>query len=208
MVLGLTFTGSFDLTAIGTLALAVVTGVSLVFAWHSLRQTQQQINLGQEQLRQTQHEIELSRREVEEAHRPVVVPVLISRDPAATSVSRSRYTLPSAPCLVAPGVLAVPLKNIGAGPALRVEASIRRLSDDGTPLTGPIEPQTPGTLCGIGVSEIASIEIFAHAFEERWQFNVTVTYEDVAGKRWQTDARWNSSERRYTDLHITTPRHT
>jgi Tfp pilus assembly protein PilN len=68
------FNGTWDWTAIGTLALAVVTGVSLAFAWGSLKQTQRQIQLGQEQLEQTQREIELSRAEVEEAHRPVLVP--------------------------------------------------------------------------------------------------------------------------------------
>jgi hypothetical protein len=49
-MLALEFNDSFDLTAIGTLALAVATFVSLYFARHSLVQTQQQIKLGQEQL--------------------------------------------------------------------------------------------------------------------------------------------------------------
>jgi hypothetical protein len=58
------FNGTWDWTAIGTLALAVVTGVALAFAWGSLKQTHRQIHLGQEQLEQTQREIELSRAEV------------------------------------------------------------------------------------------------------------------------------------------------
>jgi hypothetical protein len=54
------FNGSLDWTAIGTLALAGVTFVSLVF--------------GRRALTQTKEEIDVSRKEVEEAHRPVVVP--------------------------------------------------------------------------------------------------------------------------------------
>jgi hypothetical protein len=189
-VVGLTFGGDIDPAAIATFVLAVVAVVGLLLTRRSLSQTQE--------------EIALSRREVEEAHRPVVVPILIPRDPAASSTTSSRHTLPRGPTVVDPGVLAVPLKNIGAGPALRLEASITRLSDDGTSPTGPTEPQTPGTLCGIGASEIAAIEIFAHAFEDRWHFEVSLTYEDLAGKRWQTVARWNAGERRYTGLEITT----
>lgn len=61
-VLAITLTTASIWTAIGTLAVAFVTGVSLYFGWRSLRQNQR--------------EIELSRKEVEEAHRPVIVPVV------------------------------------------------------------------------------------------------------------------------------------
>jgi hypothetical protein len=71
-----TFNGTWDWTAVGTLALAVATFVSLFFARIALKKTQDQIELGQQQLAQTQREIELSRSEVEEAHRPLIVPVL------------------------------------------------------------------------------------------------------------------------------------
>src|ERR1700679_824892 len=108
----LAFAGNWDATAVGTLTLAVVTGVSLVFGWTSLRQSQ---------------------KEVEEAHRPVVIPVTFARHSViAVSVSRSRGTAPAYPCLVEERVLGVPIKNIGPGPALNVEASIKRLNEDGS----------------------------------------------------------------------------
>ena len=55
----LAFAGNWDATALGTLALAVATFVSLLFARRTLGQMQQQIKLGQKQLEQTQAEIEL-----------------------------------------------------------------------------------------------------------------------------------------------------
>ena len=64
MLLGLEFNDTFDLTAIGTLALAVVTFIALLVARGTLKQTRR--------------EIDLSRREVEEAHRPVLVPTPLS----------------------------------------------------------------------------------------------------------------------------------
>jgi hypothetical protein len=48
------FNSTWDWTAVGTLALAVATFVSLYFARRALAQAQQQIRLGQEQLEQTQ----------------------------------------------------------------------------------------------------------------------------------------------------------
>jgi hypothetical protein len=110
------FDGTWDWTAIGTLALAAATFVSLYFARRSLGQMQQQIKLGQAQLGQTQREIELSRSEVEEAHRPVLVPVV---DPAsymdlgADGANRERR-----PQLEPGGHLFVPVENIGSGPGL------------------------------------------------------------------------------------------
>jgi hypothetical protein len=198
------FNGTWDWTAIGTLALAIVTGVSLAFAWGSLKQTKLQIMLGQEQLQQTQREIELSRREVEEAHRPVVIPVVIARPPdlGARSVSGSRRTFPGRPSVVKPGVLAVPIQNIGSGPALGVVASIERLDDQGDLYRGPIEHRTPGRVAGLGKDDTVSIEIDYHGWEERWNFQLRLEYEDVADKRWVTICRYIAEHGRYEDLTI------
>jgi hypothetical protein len=62
-----TFNGTWDWTAIGTLALALMT---LVLASATLWM----VMLARRSLAQTQDEIALSRREVEEAHRRVLVP--------------------------------------------------------------------------------------------------------------------------------------
>jgi hypothetical protein len=58
----LAFAGNWDATALGTLALAVATFVSLLFARRTLGQMQQQIKLGQKQLEQTQAEMAPSRK--------------------------------------------------------------------------------------------------------------------------------------------------
>lgn len=177
----LAFAGNWDATAVGTLALAIVTGVSLAFGWKSLRQGQ---------------------KEVEEAHRPVVVPVVLARPPGLMpqSVVRSRRTFPDRPSVAEPGVLAVPVQNIGSGPALRVVASIERLDEQGNPYRGAIEHQTPGEVAGIGKDQTVPIEIGYHGWEERWNFQLRLVYEDVAGKRWVTVGHYIPERRRYEDV--------
>lgn len=187
------FHNTWDWTAIGTLALAAITLAAVIVATVSLRQTRQAIVV--------------SRKEVEEAHRPVVVPVvLVDETPAAktASVSRSRgrYTMPLRPSIVDSGVLALPLRNIGSGPALNIKASITRIEEDGSLFPGPREPHTPGTVTGIGKNETAPIEIFSHGWEATWNFELAVTYTDVAGESWTTKARYLSDRERYEDVAI------
>lgn len=195
----LAFFGNWDATALGTLALAATTFASLIFARRSLGQMQKQIKLGQEQLEQTQDEIALSRSEVEEAHRPVLVPVVIAHPPdlVPRSISGSRRTFPDRPSVAESGVLAVPVQNIGSGPALCVVASIERLDEQGKPYTGAIEQQTPGRVAGVGKDQAVPIEIRYHGWEERWNFQLRLEYEDVAGKRWVTVGRYIPERRRY-----------
>jgi hypothetical protein len=202
-VIAVAFDGTWDWTAVGTLALALATFVSLYFARRALGQAQEQIRLGQRQLEQTQREIELSRREVEEAHRPVVVPVVIAGRPhLAQSVSRGPSDYPLRPCVMESGKLVVPVQNIGAGPALNVVASIERLEDDGGPWRGAIEQQTPGKATGISPGAPVHIEVFYHGWEERWSFRLTVAYEDIAGKRWATVGDYIGGSRRYKHVAV------
>ncbi len=184
------FNDTWDWTAIGTLALAVVTLVAVIVGAFSLRQTRKAIAL--------------SRREVEEAHRPVVVPVVIARPPdlGAQSVSRSRRTFPDRPSVAESGVLAVPIQNIGSGPALCVVASIQRLDEHGERYTGAIEHQTPGKVAGLGKGQTVPIEIRYHGWEERWNFELTLVYADVAGKRWATICRYVAEHERYEGVTI------
>lgn len=184
-----TFDGTLDWTAVGTLALAIATFVSLVF--------------GRKSLRHGQHAIELSRRQVEEAHRPVVVPVIIPRQPATASVSSSRHTLPNGPCVIEPGVLVIPVQNIGAGPALTVAAAIKPLDAEANPHTDLAEFQAPGMVAGIGKDQTIPIEIRAHGWEQLWGFDLTLTYEDVAEKKWSTVSRYHVDEGRYGGVTIT-----
>jgi hypothetical protein len=163
--------------------------------------------VGTVSLRQTRKAIALSCREVEEAHRPVVVPVVIARPPdlGPQSVSGSRRTFPARPCVVESGVLVVPVQNIGSGPALRIVASVERLNDDGSVWDmGAIEPQTPGTVAGLGQDQTVPIEIRAHGWEERWNFQLRLVYEDVADKRWSTVGRYLAATGQYQDVTINT----
>lgn len=184
-----TFNSTWDWTAVGTLTLAIVTGVSLAFGWGSLKQTQEGLAL--------------SRAEVEEAHRPVVVPVIVARPSATASVSSSRHTVPTRPSVIAEGLLVVPVQNIGSGPALNITASVKQLTADHEPWRGPYEPQTPGTAAGIGQDQTIPIAIRAHGWEERWSFDLTITFEDVAGKKWSTVGRYIANLEQYLGVEIT-----
>ncbi len=98
-------------------------------------------------------------------------------------------------------MLAVPIKNIGPGPALNVVASVRRLNEDGRPWEGgATEHQVPGKLAGLGSDVVIPIEIHAHGWEERWDFELTLSYDDVAGKRWETFCpRYVAGAQRYSE---------
>jgi hypothetical protein len=176
------FAGNWDATAVGTLALAIVTGVSLRFGWKSLRQGQT---------------------EVEEAHRPVLVPLADSRP--LEVVQTGLPERPAArPLFLGEGQLAVPIENIGTGPALRVEASVQMLNPEGGPTgvgTGGMEP---AALAGIKASGSVAPIIKIHGLADVPGFWLTLTYEDVAGKGWITKARYIATDRRYSDVTVNT----
>ena len=136
-------------------------------------------------LGQTQAEIDLSRREVEEAHRPVVVPQPLSRPTVATGEA-----------------LVVPVANVGMGPALRIEASARLLDSKGSPSLAPTGEQTPALVTGLGAGGTTPLEIKTSHWTTGVTFELSVTYEDVAGKRWQTTGRWINDRARYEGLMI------
>ncbi len=144
---------------------------------------QKQIKLGQAQLEQTQREIELSRSEVEEAHRPVLVPVVDSTsymDLGADGANRERR-----PQLEPGGLLFVPVENIGSGPALNVEASVSGVS---IPDDARTEHQTSARLAGLGEGHFRAFLIELPFWKELWSFTLTIDYSDVAGKGWRTVA--------------------
>jgi hypothetical protein len=98
-------------------------------------------------------------------------------------------------------VLTVPLENIGAGPALNVEMSIRLLDVEDRPSA----PQkTLAAMAGLGKDELVPLQIHAPYLKEHSNFELTITYDDVAGKGWLTVGRWNVDEGRYTDLTFNT----
>lgn len=193
----LAFAGNWDATALGTLALAVATFVSLLFARRTLGQMQQQIKLGQKQLEQTQAEIELSRSEVEEAHRPVLVPVVDSTaymDLGADGADRERR-----PQLEPGGHLFVPVENVGAGPALNVEATVWGVS---IPEEARTAHQTSGRIAGLGEGDFRAVLIELPFWKELWSFTLSVEYSDVAGKGWRTTAQFLRDTGRYDAVDI------
>jgi hypothetical protein len=205
MIFGLSATAW---TAIGTLALAVATFVSLFFARRSIKQTQDQIKLGQQQightqmaielsqaqLAQTQSEIELSRREVEEAHRPVVVSLV---DHGRQVTIANGEDVPVRPWIPRPGLLIIPVKNFGPGPALRAEVTIKYTPDDET---APLEVGIIAT--AIGVEELSPLEIEVPSIDAVPAFSLGIVYDDVAGKGWWTFTRWLPDLGRYENVAI------
>jgi hypothetical protein len=177
------FNGTWDWTAIGTLALAAGTLAAVIVAAIALRQTRAAIAL--------------SRKEVEEAHRPVVVPVVGERE--VGTVSRHKLMLGPK---VRDGLVVIPIQNIGVGPALHVEASLKLLDADGKPSIAPTGSQTPGTVTGIGKDQSTTIEIRAHGWTEGASFELTIKYRDVAGKEWEMVGRYLADRVRYENVTI------
>lgn len=169
MLFGLTFTGNVDPTALATFVLAGLTLAAVI--------------VGGKALTKTQSAIDLSRREVEEAHRPVVVPLVDG--------------------LHADGDwLFVPIKNIGLGPALDVEVGAT-LRDDAGNYTEAAGPERIGAVAGLGVSDVRPIEIRIPHLGAMPNFDVRVMYSDVAEKPWVTTAKYLRADGRYTGLRIT-----
>jgi hypothetical protein len=191
------FHNTFDWTAIGTLGLALATGVSLAFGWRSLRQTQKQIELSQSHLEETQREIALSRREVEEAHRPVLVPVVSDRRLDLGSVGEYAR----APAMIG-NALMVPIKNIGAGPALRVLASVTLLDAEGRQSAADTTLRSSREIAGIEVGAIVPLWIDGTHWTTSASFAIEVTYSDVAGQNWHTEACYLNEQRAYDGLDI------
>lgn len=158
-----------------------MTGVSLALAWNSLKQTQR--------------EIELSRREVEEAHRPVVMPIV--RGTFMDLGADGQHE--TSPKLLQTGQLVVPVENIGSGPALNLEATMTYYDDNG-PSSTERGPQTPAAVAGLGVSVFAPLYLDA----EGWNgdFLLSIQYDDVAGKTWLTQSRFLRGAKRYANISI------
>ena len=190
------FDGTWDWTAIGTLALAAATFLSPLFARSALKKTQSQIELGQAQLAQTQSEIELSRREVEEAHRPVVVP-LADRRPMEIPQEQNRPAKPWA----SSGTLYVPIENVGSGPALDIEAKVELRNAAGQ-WTGTAGGEQLGAAAALGASSRIIVSVTIPSLEGTPGFQLMLTYSDIAGKEWVTEACYVPNKARFVDLLI------
>ncbi len=186
-----TFNDTWDWTAVGTLALAVTTGVSLAFGWGSLRQTQR--------------EIEVSRQEVEEAYRPVLVPLSDSRhmELAGTGVPEIIHAHP----LVRNGVLYIPIENIGSGPAIRIWAEVYKpkFLAFGTTSGDKAGEGKLVSATGLGTSSRIMLEIQIEGISETPDFLVLLKYSDVGGKGWESKASYDADHARYQSISISGP---
>ena len=106
--------------------------------------------------------------------------------------------LPAGPYVPKPGLLVVPIMNVGLGPALCLEWAIEGLDL----AEGWSGRQRLGEVTGIGVSEVISLEIAIDDSSDVPDFNLTLTYDGVAGKGWRTLAGWIAGDGRYEGLAI------
>jgi len=176
-MLALTTTGALELTAYATAGVAAVTLLLAgATAW--------MVKLTGKALRQGQEEIKLSRSEVEEAHRPVIVPVLAKTfvDLGADGQHEKR------PQVLRDGKLLVHVENIGPGPALNVEAWARLLDDSGGPSAGSSGPLFAARAAGIGPQSDMPLLIQVHNWTGTPNFSLHVEYDDVASNGWSTDS--------------------
>jgi hypothetical protein len=190
----LEFGDSFDLTAVGTLTLAVVTLWLVLVSRRALRQAQMGIE-------QTQREIELSRQEVEEAHRPVLVPIIDDFKRIQPYGSDERAARP----FWAPSShLVVPVANIGSGPALDVELALTPRNDAGDFSDAWGDAKHTSNIVGVGVGAVSATPTRIPELSDGVpNFEIWITYLDVAGKQWVTSAKYLIvGGGRYIDLSI------
>ncbi len=90
------------------------------------------------------------------------------------------------------------MENIGPGPALETIVWVT-LSGQGE----PPQQRATGRLAGLGAHRLLPVELeVAEELSTVSDFEITVSYQDVAGKLWQTVATYRASEGLYTDLEL------
>jgi hypothetical protein len=146
--------------------------------------TRQQSEATVRQAEATGAQVALTKRQVEEGHRPVVVPQILGGIGHGLGLRAVE------------GILPVPLKNIGLGPALNV-----RVSFSSPPDVAP-QPIDSGLkrLPGIGVSDQVTAGLKTILAIGTPDFLIELIYDDVAGASYMTTARWDSRETEYRDI--------
>jgi hypothetical protein len=156
---------------IGTLALAAAT---FALAWVALRT------------------LDLQQTQTERAHRPVLVP--------ASGVSEIHFrhgrTASKEPMKLGSDKVALPIQNIGMGPALNV----RGLADAGGSSAIWGTGRTLHAIEGVAAGQ-ANAAVFTQdadgLFDLQMELWVRLLYEDVAGMTYWTDLHYNSSTKGY-----------
>lgn len=137
MLFGVEFTDDVDPTALATFILAAITLATVL--------------VGGIALRRTRSEIDLSRREVEEAHRPVLIPIIDATQELHLWDATTKH--PVRPFFREASRVVVPIKNIGSGPALDITASLTPRNDAGEFSEAWGDKKHTSNLVGLGVSE-------------------------------------------------------
>ncbi len=184
---------NIDPTALATFVLAIVTVVFVV--------------IGGRALRQTRSEIDLSRREVEEAHRPVLIPVVDEEWTLRAGDVRQRGNQPLIERVGPGGSLRIPIRNIGSGPALDIEITIVPRTHDAALVELWRDSPFVGRVTGLGVGSLSPVQVLLPfpnnpAPASAPDYSVRVSYTDVAQKSWVTSANFLASETRYEELTI------
>jgi len=178
-VASLHFTNEVDLTGLATLALALATAALASWTAVAVRQGKTQI---------------------ERTSRPVLVPVV---DRARSFVPWGSAGFPLEPTPDPRGVrYYVPVCNVGMGPALQVTGTLSFGDRHGNPSTHGIETTCNVKAAGIAHNEPFAILVFPSKPATATGLALTVEYEDVAGRRWSTIARYDLDDRAYHDVTI------
>lgn len=190
MLATLVFTEEVDPTALATVVLAIATLGTVLVTLRSLKYTKRA-------LAQTRDEVDISRREIEEAHRPVLVPVV----DATRKLRPDQPGSPSAaPSVISRGVLWIPIENIGSGPALSIDVALVLPSEEAASAVG--NESVTGAIAGLGADHHLPVEIRVAELTAASDFVLTILYRDVAGKRWRTVASYVANDRRYVDISV------
>jgi hypothetical protein len=135
--------------------------------------------------------IKLSQRSIEETYRPSVVPVA-DRRRVELPGRRERQAAPK----IVEGALLVPVENVGAGSALEVEASVRWL-EESLP-----SPSMHKPLTGLGTGMVMPLWLYGPNWQTVTDFELTLTYADVGGRKWRTRGRWKADRDLYEGVTV------
>jgi hypothetical protein len=167
------------LVGVGTLALAFAT-VWLALATHQLAG-------------RSSEQVEIARVALERAHRPVIVP---ASSQAELAFRIGTISDAGAGPVMHAGKLAVPVENVGMGPALNLHGECAALAGGSTWGTGLVLHPVEGVAAGAAnaITFVAREgDLSMHP-----ELALRLFYEDVAGRLYWTALHFNQSERGYT----------
>jgi len=137
-------------------------------------------------------------REVEEAHRPVLVPV----DDRRTILLPGRGEKQAAPRVLNedPAIVMIPIENVGSGAALNVRGHVESDTDASTLIESkPLATAGDGATKALWFAAAAWLGTPGGSAAD---FALSVRYEDVGQGTWLTTARSDTSKDRFDEIKI------